>query len=174
VAHPFHVHDIHFYITEINGSLANVPPYMRGPKDVAAVMDSTTFRLMMQFTDFATPIAPNNCYMYHCHILAHEDGGMMHQFVVADSSLLLSTPRPVAGTWSVYPNPTNGNLWLQPGEGAGTLRLYDVTGALIRTWNVMDNSGTVQLDLNGVADGMYFLEMEKEGERSVERVEVVR
>lgn len=175
VAHPFHVHDIHFFITEINGSINNVPPYMRGPKDVAAVMDSATYKLVMKFTDFSTPIAPDSCYMYHCHILAHEDGGMMHQFVVADSSLMTHVAMPVAGSpWAVYPNPTNGNLWLNPGEGAGTLRLYDVTGALLRTWNIVDNSGVMQLDLNGVAEGMYFLEMERAGVKSVERVEVVR
>jgi hypothetical protein len=100
---------------------------------------------------------------------------MMHQFVVADSSLMTSVARPVVGSaWAVYPNPTNGNLYLNPGEGAGTLRLYDITGALIRTWNVVDNSSTMLLDMNGVAEGMYFLEMEREGVRSVERVEVVR
>lgn len=173
-AHPFHIHDIHFFITEINGSPANVPPYMRGPKDVAAITDSTTFKMVMTFTDFATPIAPNNSYMYHCHILSHEDGGMMHQFVVADSSLLLNVPRPAKTTWAVYPNPTNGNLWLNPGDEAGTVHLYDVTGALLRTWNIAERSGTVQLDLNGIADGMYFLEMETNGVRSVERVQVMR
>ena len=175
VAHPFHVHDIHFYITEINGSINNVPPYMRGPKDVAAVMDSCNYKLVMTFTDFATAIDTSMCYMYHCHILAHEDGGMMHQFVVTDSSFLTHvTPRAVVSNWSVYPNPTNGNLWLNPGEGAGVLRLYDVTGALIRTWNIADNNSMMQLDLNGIADGMYFLQMERAGEKSMQKIQVVR
>jgi blue copper oxidase len=174
VAHPFHIHDIHFFITEINGSAANVPPYMRGPKDVAAVMDSCVYKLTMQFTDFSTPIAPQNSYMYHCHILAHEDGGMMHQFVVADSALAINDAHSVVNQWAVYPNPNNGNVWVNPGEGAGTLRLYDVTGALIRTWNVAQQNGIMQLDLNGVADGMYFLQMERAGEKSVQKIQVVR
>jgi blue copper oxidase len=174
VAHPFHIHDIHFFITEINGSINNVPPYMRGPKDVAAVMDSCVYKLVMTFTDFASPIAADSCYMYHCHILAHEDGGMMHQFVVTDSSFITQVPNVAVSTWSVYPNPTNGNLWLNPGTGAGVLRLYDVTGALIRTWNIANNNSTMQLDINGVAGGMYFLQMERAGEKSVQRVEIVR
>jgi FtsP/CotA-like multicopper oxidase with cupredoxin domain len=38
-----------------------------------------TVRLVMTFDHFADPDLP---YMYHCHILEHEDNGMMGQFVV--------------------------------------------------------------------------------------------
>jgi FtsP/CotA-like multicopper oxidase with cupredoxin domain len=37
------------------------------------------YRLIMRFTDYADPAVP---YMYHCHLLWHEDQGMMGQFVV--------------------------------------------------------------------------------------------
>ena len=41
-------------------------------------------RIVKPFLDFADPSSP---YMYHCHILEHEDLGMMGQFVVvADPS----------------------------------------------------------------------------------------
>ncbi len=33
----------------------------------------------MRFEDYADPDSP---YMYHCHLLRHEDAGMMGQFVV--------------------------------------------------------------------------------------------
>jgi bilirubin oxidase len=36
----------------------------------------------MQFNDYSDPTLP---YMFHCHILEHEDMGMMGQFVVVDS-----------------------------------------------------------------------------------------
>jgi FtsP/CotA-like multicopper oxidase with cupredoxin domain len=36
-------------------------------------------RIIAEFADFADPDHP---YMYHCHILEHEDAGMMGQFVV--------------------------------------------------------------------------------------------
>ena len=35
--------------------------------------------LRLSFTDYADPVLP---YMYHCHILEHEDAGMMGQFTV--------------------------------------------------------------------------------------------
>ena len=35
----------------------------------------------MRFEDYADPDTP---YMYHCHMLWHEDQGMMGQFVVVE------------------------------------------------------------------------------------------
>jgi FtsP/CotA-like multicopper oxidase with cupredoxin domain len=43
------------------------------------VRPGETVRIIMRFTDFADPNTP---YMYHCHLLNHEDNGMMGQFVV--------------------------------------------------------------------------------------------
>lgn len=41
-----------------------------------------TVRIIMRFEDYADDKYP---YMYHCHILEHEDAGMMGQFLVVDS-----------------------------------------------------------------------------------------
>jgi FtsP/CotA-like multicopper oxidase with cupredoxin domain len=38
-------------------------------------------RIIMRFTDY---INESNPYMYHCHILEHEDRGMMGQFVIEE------------------------------------------------------------------------------------------
>lgn len=35
----------------------------------------------MRFDDYADP---NHSYMFHCHLLLHEDDGMMGQFVVVE------------------------------------------------------------------------------------------
>lgn len=75
--HPFHVHKVHFQILDRNG----VPPgpEEQGFKDVVRVHVSETVRIIARFDDFPDPETP---YMYHCHILEHEDHGMMGQFVV--------------------------------------------------------------------------------------------
>jgi suppressor of ftsI len=39
------------------------------------------FDLLVWFGPHADPATP---YMYHCHVLAHEDAGMMGQFVVVE------------------------------------------------------------------------------------------
>ena len=75
--HPFHVHDIQFLILTRDGS----PPAENesGWKDTVLVMPRETVRFITHFSDFSDPVNP---YMFHCHILEHEDAGMMGQFVV--------------------------------------------------------------------------------------------
>jgi len=78
-SHPLHLHDMHFFILDIDG---NPPPaYLSGPKDTVLVQPDLDVRFITQFLDFSDPSFP---FMYHCHILPHEDGGMMGQFVVTD------------------------------------------------------------------------------------------
>jgi len=75
--HPFHIHDIQFLILTRNGSPP--PENERGWKDTVLVMPRETVRVITHFSEFADPDIP---YMFHCHILEHEDRGMMGQFVV--------------------------------------------------------------------------------------------
>ena len=77
--HSFHVHDVQFQIASIDG--APPPPELAGWKDTIYLPPQTEFRLLMRFTDYTDRNAP---YMYHCHLLAHEDAGMMGQFVVVE------------------------------------------------------------------------------------------
>ena len=77
MVHPFHIHDIQFQILTRNGQPP--PENERGWKDTVLVKQDETVRFIAHFGDFADPDIP---YMYHCHILEHEDGGMMGQFLV--------------------------------------------------------------------------------------------
>ncbi|MDQ1569600.1 MAG: hypothetical protein QOF79_274 [Actinomycetota bacterium] len=77
--HNFHVHDLQFQILDIDGSAP--PPGLAGWKDTVYLPPNSRFRLIMQFTDYADPDHP---YMFHCHFLRHEDGGMMGQFIVVE------------------------------------------------------------------------------------------
>ncbi len=77
MAHPFHIHDVQFRILDRNG--APPAPGERGLKDTVVVNVGERVRLLLDFVDYADPDRP---YMYHCHILEHEDAGMMGQFVV--------------------------------------------------------------------------------------------
>lgn len=77
--HNFHVHDVQFRILELDGK--KPPPELRGAKDTVFVPPFRTVRLAMRFEGPADPETP---YMYHCHLLYHEDLGMMGQFVVVE------------------------------------------------------------------------------------------
>ena len=77
--HNFHVHDVQFRVLEVNG--APPPAELRGPKDTVFLASGTTMKLALRFDGPADPDTP---YMYHCHLLYHEDRGMMGQFVVVE------------------------------------------------------------------------------------------
>ena len=76
MAHPFHVHGASFRILSLMG--APPPAYLAGWKDVVLV--ENTAELLVTFNRLATREHP---FMYHCHILEHEDAGMMGQYVCA-------------------------------------------------------------------------------------------
>ena len=76
-AHPFHVHGCSFLIERMEGSAAS--PDQRGWKDMVVLDDDDWSEIVVRFDHPATERYP---YMYHCHILEHEDRGMMGQFTV--------------------------------------------------------------------------------------------
>jgi FtsP/CotA-like multicopper oxidase with cupredoxin domain len=73
--HIFHIHQLHFQVMAINGQPVNDPairdtidlPYWSG----TGPYPSATLR--MDFRDSSIV----GTFVYHCHILEHEDGGMM-------------------------------------------------------------------------------------------------
>jgi blue copper oxidase len=75
--HNFHVHGVQFNVTSHLGGRA--PPRLAGWKDTVFIPPDGTVRLLVQFPGYSDPIVP---YMFHCHLLEHEDNGMMGQFLV--------------------------------------------------------------------------------------------
>jgi FtsP/CotA-like multicopper oxidase with cupredoxin domain len=65
--HPFHIHGFQFQVIDRNGKPEPFPSW----KDVVNVRRQETVRFVVRFDDFAGK------WMFHCHILNHEDQGMM-------------------------------------------------------------------------------------------------
>lgn len=74
--HPFHVHGASFRILSSNGR--KPPAHQAGWKDVLLVEEQA--EILVRFNQ---PASSHHPFMYHCHILEHEDQGMMGQFAVA-------------------------------------------------------------------------------------------
>jgi len=74
MAHPFHIHGALFRILSIAG--ASPPPHLTGWKDVVLVDE--TAELLVAFNQPATRDHP---FMYHCHILEHEEAGLRGQYI---------------------------------------------------------------------------------------------
>ena len=75
MAHPFHMHGASFRILSNNGRPPS--PAQSGWKDVVLVEELA--EILVRFNHPASAKMP---FMYHCHILEHEDHGMMGQFSV--------------------------------------------------------------------------------------------
>ena len=67
--HPFHIHQVHFLIYARNGVRLKQPEWF----DTVNVPVEGNVDLMMDFTD---PII-RGVSLFHCHLLSHEDKGMM-------------------------------------------------------------------------------------------------
>lgn len=97
--HNFHVHEVAFRILDIDGE--EPPPHLRGPKDTVYVPGKTKVRLAVEFGHHTDPTMP---YMYHCHILKHEDKGMMGQFVIVEPGTEDRTSRTLSLTGAGHPH----------------------------------------------------------------------
>jgi len=157
-AHPFHIHDIEFYILDRNGVAP--PAYEQGWKDVVLVKGNETVRFITKFTDYSDSIHP---FMYHCHISLHEDEGMMGQFIVKDTSgsyLGISNINVKAPDFSIYPNPANDRIYLHFDDADAQvyyLRILNATGKSI----YMLPRPLLQhgLDISTLAAGVYFIQI---------------
>jgi FtsP/CotA-like multicopper oxidase with cupredoxin domain len=79
-AHAFHIHQLHFLVTAING--VPVPdPQMMDTVTVPNWTGSGPYPSVTVRMDFRDPEIAGS-FVYHCHILDHEDGGMMATIVV--------------------------------------------------------------------------------------------
>ena len=76
VAHPFHVHGVRFRVLTENGGPPR--PENTGWKDTVLVPGEA--EILARFEKPANREMP---FMFHCHILEHENAGMMGQFTVA-------------------------------------------------------------------------------------------
>ncbi|EMB3082417.1 multicopper oxidase CueO [Providencia rettgeri] len=75
--HPFHVHGTRFRILKENGQA--VAPHRQGWKDIVKV-EGQVSEILVEFNHPATQQHP---FMAHCHLLEHEDTGMMMGFTVS-------------------------------------------------------------------------------------------
>ncbi|PKG30036.1 copper oxidase [Cytobacillus horneckiae] len=71
--HPFHIHGTQFKIISRDGK--EPAPNEQGLKDSVLIEPGERVKLLVTFPEEGT-------YMYHCHILEHEDNGMMGQVEV--------------------------------------------------------------------------------------------
>ncbi|MCB9290731.1 MAG: multicopper oxidase domain-containing protein [Lewinellaceae bacterium] len=148
ISHPFHIHDVQFYILDINGN--SPPPNMQGRKDVVLVPPmGGTVRFITKFEDFADEETP---YMYHCHMLSHEDDGMMGQFIVFGNAS--SVDEFAIEPAILYPNPTSDNVMIGRLDFSA-IEIYNSSGQILERRKIANENESI--NLSGYADGLYYI-----------------
>ncbi len=139
IAHPFHIHDVQFNILTRNGV---APPLNeQGRKDVVLVKPQEVVRFIAKFETFSNPDVP---YMYHCHMLTHEDGGMMGQFIVVNP-LGLNENNIGDKEIQMYPNPSIGSVTLKYQNTPSEIKVSDAIGRIIFKESNPNENKTIEL-----------------------------
>jgi len=161
ISHPFHMHDCQFYILEING--AAPPAYLQGRKDTFLIPAGGSAKIITKFEDYADDTIP---YMYHCHMLKHEDStfGMMGQFVVVNPTAGVDDLE-VSDAVVLYPNPSKGSyMTVKLSEPSETIKAYSIVnhlGQIVRHHKVHENelNNMYSFPVFELAQGQYFIKV---------------
>jgi FtsP/CotA-like multicopper oxidase with cupredoxin domain len=93
--HAFHIHQLHFMLLTFNGTPVD-EPFLRDTVNVPFYngrdLSYPSVRLRMDFRD------PNivGTFVYHCHLLEHEDRGMMGSIQIVPADPPQSAAKPQA------------------------------------------------------------------------------
>jgi hypothetical protein len=74
----------------------------------------------------------------------------------------------LSNAWSVYPNPTNGLLYVESMNIQGLIYLTDINGKLIG--EKINVSQSVELDLTHLTAGMYYVVIDQNGILTTKRI----
>ena len=173
----------------LQGKPVPADPNERGWKDTYRMNPGEVTRILVRFAPqddspafaFDATAAPG--YVWHCHILEHEENDMMHRYELVAPALAPSAAMAAAATdpaprafqfLAPVPNPVTDNGTLRfslPAAGRIQLDLYAVTGQRVRSlasgwfeagehvvrWQRVDDAGAA---LRG---GVYFLHLRGQG-----------
>jgi len=161
IAHPFHMHDVQFNILDINGGVT--PSYLQGRKDTFLIPAYGSARIITKFEDYFDDTIP---YMYHCHMLKHEDAlaGMMGQFVVVDNTAGINDSE-YANVAKLFPNPSNGSyITIELKQKYEQILAYSIVnqlGQIISYHKIHDNelSNIYSFPVFELAQGQYFVKI---------------
>lgn len=122
--------------------------------------------------DFVISIAPkeqNAKSVAETKVVVTSDAGVVEYIVSVDGELLNVTE--LSSKVTVYPNPANGSVRVEAGNGIESIHVYNVLGTLVETVNA--NGKTVNVNLSNYSDGVYFFSIrQNNGTVSNQRVVV--
>lgn len=170
VAHPFHLHDVQFYVLDRDG--IPVTEEEQGRKDIVLVHSMETVRFIAKFETFADT---SLTYVYHCHVLMHEDDGMMGQFLVVPQSV--STDPGHSPKMSIFPNPAQSALHIRANAAAGapaakwTVKVLNTLGQTQFQAQYDENQElSAEIPCSDWENGVYLIEISQGDSKSYSKI----
>jgi spore coat protein A len=193
-AHPIHLHQVCFQL--IKRQDYDVMQYTPGVPSSLVLLGSPEYpgaeeqgwedtQIMYpgEVTTIRAYFDIPGLYLWHCHILSHEDHDMMRPFYVGDLNNIAVTKNNLDFSVSGRPNPFSGSLNLTmeiSTSGRYKIQIYDMLGSEIRTiadkyftkgkhdffWNGTTASGREALN------GMYFIKVSGNGNE--QNIKIIR
>jgi blue copper oxidase len=142
---------VQFYVTKVSG--AAPPAHLQGRKDVVLVMPMDSVSFITRFEHYADTVP----YMYHCHLLHHEDDGMMLAFIVLDTTAT-DVEELQGGSLRLYPNPADGYLQAWTDMQDVTVSVSDLTGKILHVPCEKRVDGLV-LSTSILGNGIYLMSL---------------
>jgi spore coat protein A len=181
-AHPIHLHLVKFQVIsrqKFNGTvdpetkkLTNIQllgqPQLsnldqEGWQDTKVMFPGEVTRIIAKFDRTGK-------YVWHCHILSHEDHDMMRPFVVAESGAATaqnaSQAQAIKNNLSVYPNPFAVSTAIKfevAAQSKVSIKVYNVEGRAVSTlFEGEKAAGVYNLSFNGnrLVAGIYLCRMQ--------------
>ncbi len=158
VAHPFHIHDVQFNILNQGGNALSRSN--KGWKDVVLVLPGDSVKFITRFADFADDMVP---YMFHCHLLHHEDDGMMGSFKVINAAGI-GIYGAAHTKFEIFPNPVNNFLTVRientnndSSESNTRICILNLLGETVINQSAYQSFNIV--DLSGLSKGIYLVKI---------------
>ena len=181
----------------LKGKARPPDPNERGWKDTFRMNPGEVTRILVRFAPqdespaFAFDATAEPGYVWHCHILEHEENDMMRPYhLVAPGAPMRASVEPavadvIDGTavlWAPNPATPGSPMRFRLGNaGHVDLALFDVTGQRVRVlasggfpagehavpWDGVDDAGRT------LAAGVYFLSLRADGVSSTRKVSVI-
>ena len=200
-AHPIHLHLVHFQVintqkfnvkksffgvdgkfsVQLLGNASPPAPENAGRKDTFVVFPGEVARVKALFDKEGE-------YVWHCHILSHEDHDMMRPFYVGDymapviAALETSTISPeILETLQVAPNPIQdqAKIYFRMKANAQVLvEMYNFSGKAVSLlysgMAVANKNYEVTFDRSGLPPGAYICKLSTPDGRSFERIVIAK
>jgi hypothetical protein len=72
----------------------------------------------------------------------------------------------------LYPNPSNGNFLIKTKTTLSKVNVYNQSGAFVKNIQILNGSNDVEVNLNGLQSGIYFIELQGDSQKYWKKVVV--